>query len=71
MAGWYGLLEEASFILQSENTNQDSCFKRAAVTLPFGKVGGSFLLAQNPVNIFLCGEINIQPCWQPYIAKYP
>lgn len=71
MAGWYGFSKEVSFISQTRKANQSSYFKRAVATLPFGKVGGSFLLSQNSVKIFLRGEINIQFCWQPYIAKYP
>lgn len=71
MAGWYGLLAEASFIPQTGNTNQGSYVTRAATVLLFGKTGGSFLLSQNSVKRLLRGEINKQPCWQPYIAKYP
>lgn len=71
MAGWYGLPEEVSFIPQTGKTNQGSCFTRAATVLLFGKTGGSFLLSQNSVKNRLCVEINIQFCWQPYIAKYP
>lgn len=71
MAGWCELSEEVSFILQAKKTNQGSCSERAAATLPFGKVGGSFLRSQNAAKHLLCGEMNIRSCWQPYIAKYP
>lgn len=69
--GWYGLLDEVSFIPQTGKTNQSSYFKRAAATLPFGKVGGSFLLFQKRVKNDPSIWKTAWFCWQPYIAKYP
>lgn len=42
MAGWHGLLKEVSFIPKTGKANRSSYAKRAATTLPFGKVVGSF-----------------------------